>query len=98
MTPPDSNKWKYEKLVESAAHMIESDPLLRENPELLRSLLLHILGKAHGIGMEGAEDLFRRGLEEGYRLARPVVPVTDLSDLPELFRHAAWRWEIGRCN
>ena len=101
MRIPTPNQWRYQGLAESLAQMIRRDPDLLSQPELLEEFLLHSFDKVYGMGQSdpaSTNEHIAVGVEIGLRIARPVVPVTDLSDIPEVFEHTKRRWRDGSCH
>jgi hypothetical protein len=86
MRIPTQNQWKFQGLAESLAQMIKRDPDIVSNNGLLEEFLLHAFDKVYGMGQtDPIAD-------------SSAVPVTDLSDIPELFERAKDRWRDGSCH
>jgi len=86
MRIPTPNQWRFQGLAESLAQIIRRDPDMVSHPELLEEFLLHAFDRVYGMGQ--IDPI----------VALPVVPVTDLSDIPEIFEHAKYRWREGSCH
>ena len=93
---PTSNQWRYEGLADALIQMVGRDPGLVSDGRL-RDMLLHVLDKVYAMGCSDPEAM-AKGVELGVRLARPAVPVTDLTSIPEILEHAGYRWRSGSCD
>jgi len=101
MRIPTQNQWRFEGLAESIAQVVRRDPDILSQPGMLEEFLLHAFDKVYDMGKNDPESLHKNvemGVEIGIRIARPIVPVTDLSDIPEVFEHAKERWREGICH
>jgi hypothetical protein len=101
MRIPTPNQWRFEGLAESVAQMVRRDPDLLSQPGMLEEFLLHAFDKVYAMGQSdpaSVDEHVATGVEIGLKIARPVVPVTDLSDIPEVFERAKDRWRDGSCH
>lgn len=86
MKIPTPNQWRFQGLAESLVQIIRRNPDIVSHAELLEEFLLHAFDKVYGMGQVDPV------------VAPQLVPVTDLSDVPEVFEHAKDRWKEGLCN
>jgi len=86
MKIPTLNQWKYQGLAESLAQIIKRNPDLLSQSELMEEFILHAFDKVYVMGQLDST------------IVPAVVPVTDLTDIPEIFEHAKRRWRDGLCH
>jgi len=83
------NKWKYQSLAEYAAKAFSSHlRWIIDDEQQFTDAILHLLGKSYNMG-------FVDGYEVG-KLSKEVIPVTDISHLPEVFAAIKERGNWGK--
>lgn len=82
MKIPNINQWKYQGLAEDLARMIRQDHDFYSQPGRLEEFILHAFDKVYNMNV---------------KISNPI-PVTDLTEIPELFERAKDRWKNGICH
>lgn len=81
----DTDRWRFDNMVETVRRAVLHGGY---SEELVDDILYHVLGRA-----------FRMGREDGAKQTREsVIPITDLTHLPEVWNHVKERWNDGRCH
>lgn len=101
MRIPTPDQWRYEGLAESLASMVRQDSDFLTQEGRLEDFLLNAFDKVYGMGRDDPAAKNKHvtmGVEIGLRIAQPVIPVTDLSGLPEILERIKDRWRSGSCH
>lgn len=83
--PRDADSWRFNSMVETVRRAVLHGGY---SEELVADILYHALGRAFRMGREECEQ----------RTRESVIPITDLTHLPEVWNHVKDRWEDGRCH
>lgn len=91
-------QWRFEKRAKALAEAIRRDPGLYLSGDWLEQSLAELMGKAFEMGRDdpaAMNEHVAAGVEIGLRIARPAIPVTDLSGVPGILEGIR---EIGRAH
>lgn len=82
MKIPNIDQWKYQGLAEDLARMIRQDHDFYSQPGRLEEFILYAFDKVYNMNIKTSDS----------------IPVTDLTEIPELFERAKDRWKKGTCH
>lgn len=94
-------EWLFEKRAKAFAEAVRRDPELYLSGDWLEQGLLSLMNKAYEMGCDdpaAKNEHITKGVEIGLRIARPAIPVTDFSELPEIIERIKDRWKSGSCH
>jgi len=94
MRIPTPDQWRFEGLAESLVDMLRREPERIVSGEWLKEILLNAFDHVYAWGRIDPETTRKRlaeGFELGVKTASPIIPVIDLTHLPEILERVKER-------